>query len=200
LRCSFDAAIRQVHLWTQGDSSPAQFDLREPAAIERWMGAFFGFPVTLQYEPQKGFPDDPDAFGPTITSVASLRRIQEWYPELSLENVRRRFRTNLELDGDEPFFEDRLFGGPDERLPFRIGSVQFAGHNPCQRCVVPSRDPVSGEPIHGFQKSFAELRKGELPAWADARRFDHFYRFALNTSIPASEVGKRLRLGDRLEV
>jgi uncharacterized protein YcbX len=196
LRCSFDAEIKQVRLWQQGDSSPTQFDLSEPASIARWMSDFFGFPVTLQYEPIHGFPDDRAASGPTLTSEASLRAIREWYPQLALENVRRRFRTNLELDGGEPFCEDALFGAPQELRPFRVGSVRFSGHNPCQRCVVPSRDPESSEPISGFQRSFTELRRRHLPEWADARRFDHFYRFAVNTSVPPSEAGKRLRVGD----
>jgi uncharacterized protein YcbX len=198
LRSAFDSGIQEVRLWAEDESSAAQFSLREPAGLHRWLTDFFGFPVTLRYEPLKGFPDDPEAFGPTITSEASIRRIQQWYPGLSLENVRRRFRTNLELDGDQAFCEDRLFGGPDERKPFGVGSVRFFGHNPCQRCVVPTRDPDSGEAIHLFQKSFSELRRTQLPAWSDARRFNHHYRFAVNTSIPPSEGGKTLRVGDPL--
>jgi uncharacterized protein YcbX len=199
LRSAFDAEIEQVRLWRQGDSSPTQLPLSERAPIDRWMSDFFGFPVTLQYDPVQGFPDDRAAFGPTITSEASLRAIREWYPELTLESVRRRFRTNLELDGGEPFCEDELFGAPGELRPFRIGSVRFLGHNPCQRCVVPSRDPDSGEPISGFQKRFTGLRGRHLPDWADARRFDHFYRFAVNTSVSPSEAGKRLRVGDPVQ-
>jgi len=40
------------------------------------------------------------------------------------------------------------------------------------------------------------MRKQTLPEWADARRFNHFYRFALNTSILEEEAEKRLRVGD----
>ena len=200
LRCSFDRAIREVCLGEEGDRSPIRFDLSEPAPIHRWMSEFFGFSVTLDHEPLKGFPDDRAAFGPTIVSEASLRRVQQWYPELPLENVRRRFRTNLELEGGGAFCEDRLFGAPEELRPFRIGAVHFLGHNPCQRCVVPTRDPGSGAVIHGFQKSFAERRREHLPEWVDGRRFNHFYRFAVNTSIPASQAGKRLRVGDALVV
>ena len=93
-----------------------------------------------------------------------------------------------------------LFGAPEELKPFQIGAVKFFGHNPCQRCVVPTRDPENGESISGFQKTFMQLRKEHLPQWADARRFNHFYRFALNTSIPPSEAGKRLRVGDPLTI
>ena len=200
LRSSFDRGLQEVCLGEEGDRSPTRFHLDEPGPIHRWMSDFFGFSVTLKHDPLRGFPDDSAAFGPTVVSEASLRRVQQWYPELTLENVRRRFRTNLELEGGGAFCEDRLFGAPDELRPFRIGPVHFLGHNPCQRCVVPTRDPGSGAVVHGFQKTFAERRREQLPAWVDARRFNHFYRFAVNTSIPATQAGKRLRVGDALVV
>ena len=158
--------------------------------IEKWLGDFLGISVTLRREPQKGFPDDREAFGPTITSEASFREIQKWFPGLSLESLRRRFRANIELVVGEPFCEDRLFGAPGELKPFQIGAVKFFGHNPCQRCVVPTRDPNSGEAVAHFQKKFMELRKQFLPGWANAHLFNHFYRFAVNTSHPARRSGK----------
>lgn len=200
LRCSFDEGIREVRLWQSGESSQTQFRLDDPRRIGQWMSDFFGFPVTLQHEPEKGFPDDRTAFGPTVTSEGSLRAIQEWYPGVTLESIRRRFRTNLELCEGAPFCEDRLYGSPDELKAFQIGPVQFVGHNPCQRCVVPTRDPDSGEPVPDFQKKFMQLRREHLPEWANAQRFNHFYRFAVNTSIPATEAGKQLRIGDVLNV
>jgi uncharacterized protein YcbX len=198
LRSSFDPHFGEVCLWETDDSARRTFSLRELEPMNRWMSDFFGFPVALRHEPLRGFPDDSAAFGPTLVGAASLKRVQEWYSGWTLPNVRRRFRTNLELEGGEPFAEDRLFGGPDELRPFRLGSVPFLGHNPCQRCVVPTRDPESGEALRGFQKTFAERRKEQLPGWVDGRRFNHFYRFAVNTSIPPSESGKQLRLGDPL--
>jgi uncharacterized protein len=123
-----------------------------------------------------------------------------WFPELTVEGARRRFRSNLEVAGVEPFWEDRLFGAPDELHPFRIGGVSFLGHNPCQRCVVPSRDPENGTQfLPSFQKTFIALRKKRLPTWANSERFNHFYRFAVNTSIPVSEAGKILRVGDTID-
>lgn len=201
LRSAFDASIKEVRLWHEGDkTTPAQFTLDESVFINRWLGDFFGFAVTLQREPEKGFPDDRTAFGPTIVSEASLRAVQEWYPELTLESVRRRFRTNLELAGGEPFCEDRLYGTPGELKPFQIGPVHFLGHNPCQRCVVPTRDPDGGAAVQDFQKKFMQLRKEHLPVWANAERFNHFYRFAVNTSIASTEAGKQLQVGDTLAV
>jgi uncharacterized protein len=196
LRTSFDAQVKEVRLWQNGESAPQQFRLDEPAQIEKWLGEFFGFPVTLRRESQKGFPDDNTAFGPTIISEASLFEIQKWFPDLTVESLRRRFRSNLEIVDGDAFCEDQLFGAPDELKPFRIGAVKFLGHNPCQRCVVPTRDPDSGKGVNDFQKKFMEMRKKFLPEWANAQRFNHFYRFAVNTSIQPSEAGKELYVGD----
>jgi uncharacterized protein YcbX len=196
LRCAFDPEVKEVRLWQTGESPSAPFPLDAPERMEKWLGEFFGFPVTLKHETQKGFPDDREAFGPTIISEASLREIQTWFPELTVGSLRRRFRANLELDDSKPFGEDVLFGAPGELKPFQIGAVKFLGHNPCQRCVVPTRDPESGQPVANFQKKFMELRKKTLPEWANAQRFNHFYRFAINTSIMPSEAGKELRVRD----
>lgn len=200
LRCAFDANIREVQLWEQGEATPTQCGLDDLPRINAWMSEFFGYPVALSYEAEAGFPDDPEAFGPTILSRASLRAVQGWYPGLPLESVRRRFRANLELANAKAFEEDRLYGAPGELKPFQIGPVSFNGHNPCQRCVVPSRDQETGEPLAEFQKTFMRLRQENLPAWANRDRFNHFYRFAVNTSIPKSEAGKLLTVGDPVKV
>lgn len=198
LRCEFDSEIREIRLRQNGESLPTQFQLDDLVPIQKWLSEFFGFTVFVRRESEKGFPDDREAFGPTIVSEASLRAVQNWFPEISLESVRRRFRANLELVDGEAFCEDELFGAPGELKPFQIGNTKIFGHNPCQRCVVPTRDAETGKAIADFQKKFMQLRKENLPAWANAQRFNHFYRFAVNTSIPPTEAGKQLRIGDEI--
>jgi len=198
LRCAFDPEIRGVQLWQNNAERSREFRFAEPAPIEKWLTEFFGFHVTLRCEFRNGFPDDATAFGPTITSEASLVEVQAWFPGLPLESVRRRFRSNLELVDTEAFEEDRLFGAPEELRSFKVGEVNFFGHNPCQRCAVPTREPESGQPIPDFQKKFMQMRREHLPAWSNPQRFNHFYRFAINTSVPPTESGKVLRSGDRL--
>jgi MOSC domain-containing protein len=170
------------------------------AGAAEWFTRYFGEPVSVRFAEQ-GFPDDTLAPGPTVVSTASLETVCRWFPEISLEQARRRFRTSLEIGGMPPFGEDQLFADePGKTVRFRIGDVWFEGSNPCARCAVPPRDPVTGKPIEAFQKQFAELRRGKLPASTPASRFDHFYRFAVNTRVAASEVGKVLRTGDPLSV
>lgn len=94
------------------------------------------------------------------------------------------------------FWEDRLFAEAESLAPFRIGDILFEGINPCQRCVVPSRDPSTGEVFPHFQAIFMSKRKETLPSWSTPSRFNHFYRLSCNTRVPASEEGKSLHVGD----
>ena len=178
-----------------------------------WFSVYFEQQIFVRHAPE-GFPDDAIANGPTIISTASLQAVCEWFPDLTLDSVRQRFRTTLEIDNADAvtnaanadghlpaFWEDQLYG-EDERsvVRFRIGEVNFEGSNPCARCPVPTRDTQTGAELAGFQKRFIDLRRETLPPWAPAARFDHFYRLAVNTRVAPPEVGKLLRLGDRLQL
>ncbi len=167
-------------------------------AIAAWFTERLGRPVVLRRNPRRGFPDDEAASGPTIVGRATLETVAEWFC-LEAEEVRRRFRANLELDGLAPFEEDRLFGAAGRPARFRIGAVELQGVNPCARCSVPSRDSLSGaigDPQ--FAKRFAELRRRHLPAGIERAAFDHYYRLAVNTRIADDQDGKLLSAGDAL--
>jgi uncharacterized protein YcbX len=197
IRTTFTDDYREATFSIEGENRLETFVLGEPHRINLWLSDFFGFTVRLVCDPVCGFPDDRAACGPTIVSEQSLQEVVRWFPELTLENARRRFRTNLEIGAVESFWEDCLLGPQNELKPFWIGEISFLGHTPCQRCVVPTRDPESGiQSVPSFQRVFMALRKKNLPPWANIDRFNHFYRFAVNTSIPASEAGKILRVGD----
>src|SRR5262249_47655811 len=133
------------------------------------------------------FPDDALANGPTIVSTASLQAVCEWFPGTDVDEARQRFRATLEVDDVPAFWEDRLFAENENyAVRFRIGEVKFEGSNPCARCPVPPRDPRTGAEIIGFQKRFTEMRRAQLPPWAPAGRFDHFYRMSTNTRVAST--------------
>jgi uncharacterized protein len=201
LRSDYDLSKRLVHLAIQGEAGAITFHLdRQRATLESWLSDFFEQPVRLIQNQATGFPDDLDSTGPTIVSEASLKTVASWYPSLEVETIRRRFRTNLELDATEPFWEDRLFGEPNVPIGFQIGDVWFQGINPCQRCPVPTRDPDSGEVYPGFQKTFVAKRKETLPEGVSRSRFNHFYRLTVNTQVPSTEAGKVLQIGDAIDL
>jgi hypothetical protein len=62
------------------------------------------------------------------------------------------------------------------------------------------RDPDRADPIPNFQKIFMERRKETLPPCAETERFNHYYRFAINASVPAMEAGKIVCIGDLIQV
>ncbi len=167
--------------------------------MHRWLNDCFGLRLTLVENTKGGFPDDEESPGPTLVSTATLLAVSDWFPGLSLDDARQRFRANIEIDGVDPFWEDRLFRGDDQLEPFRVGDVTFGGVNPCQRCAVPSRDPRTGDVWPEFAKCFAERRQRELPIWSDRGRFNHFYRLAVNTRLIAAGTLK-IRVGDEISM
>ena len=199
LRSQFDLINSVVSI--QAIEQTAEFHiLKEREAFEAWLQAYFGFPVQIRQNLEMGFPDDTLSPGPTIISTATLAAIASWYPGLDIEEVRLRFRTNIEIDGVPAFWEDHLFTTAGQTVDFQIGNVKFLGINPCQRCVVITRNAATGEPYPSFQKMFVTKRRETLPNWVEKSRFNHFYRLAINTRLPSSEAGKTISIGDQLSV
>jgi len=83
---------------------------------------------------------------------------------------------------------------------FSIGYVSFGVINPCQRFVVRSRNPDTVAEYDGFQSTFVEKREETLPDWSGGDWFDHHFRLMLNTMVPESEWGKKISVGDSVEV
>ena len=178
------AIFDDAHFFLTGDAS----------GIEGWLSDRLGTRVRLQENPSAGFPDDTDSPGPTLISTASLEAVAGWFG-LSLEETRARFRANVEIGGVPAFWEDAFYGGT---CTIGSGGVALVMNNPCARCVVPSRDPRTGEPRLGFQKAFAERRRATLPPAVDAAPFDHFYRLAVNTRLAPPSRGGAIRVGDAI--
>lgn len=114
--------------------------------------------------------------------------------------MERRLRPNLVVSGVDPFWEDRLYRDRQTAVAFRIGDCAFLGSNPCQRCVVPTRDPETGAETPGFRETFVRKREATLPEWASEAWFDHYFRLMVNTFVPEEAVGESLRVGDDVEI
>lgn len=153
------------------------------AEIEQQIAEHLQIPCRLVEDTENGFPDDLDSPGPTLVSTATLEMVASWFPSLTVDEVRRRFRANLEIDGVPPFWEDTLLSATEQGGTIRLGDVVLELTNPCQRCAVPSRDSHTGEPTAMFQKTFAARRESTLPASVPRERFTHFYRLTANTRM-----------------
>lgn len=199
IRSEFHLATKNLILQIEGQEQKATFNLMEDQEnICAWLKKHLGFPLSIKQNSEMGFPDDTDSPGPTIISTATLEKIASWYPELQTEDIRRRFRANIEIGGVPAFWEDRLFTDSEQTVKFQVGDVEFMGVNPCQRCIVVTRDPHTGEPYPKFQKIFIDQRKQTLPDWTERSRFNHFFRLAVNTKLAATEAGKIIKLEDKV--
>jgi len=201
LRSRFDLDDRLVNLRVEGSKEETQFHLDgDRADLDTWLSDYFGYPVCLKQNTVGGFPDDSRAFGPTIISTATLETASSWYHNIDADQMRSRLRANIEIDGVPAFWEDNLFAETDKEVRFTIGDVTFLGTNPCSRCVVPTRNPKTGESVDRFSKIFAIQRQTLLPKWTAPSRFNHYYRLATNTKILPTEAGKVLQLGDPVKI
>lgn len=194
IRAQYDLAHDHVEV-TAGDRPTARFHLMEDQqALAHWLSETLGQPVAIIENSAGGFPDDTESSGPTVISTGTIETVATWF-QLDPDEIRRRFRPNIEVADVSPFWEDHLFT-PSGTVPFQIGTVRFNGTNPCQRCVVPTRDSQSGETLAQFTKTFTHHRQATLPVGVARERFDHFYRLSLNTNVGPDGIGQVIHVGD----
>lgn len=204
LRSSFHPEERtlMIHVHGQDESDSRTFDLEDRTELNAWLTDYFDQPVSVRRYTTGGHHDlhKHGISGPSVISTATLREVASWFSGIDLDSVRRRFRANLEIGGVSPFWEDRLVANHGESVSFRVGDVRFEGIEPCVRCVVPSRDPNTGEEHTGFRETFIRKRSETRPDWLDSDRFDTDFRLMTVTNVPEHEWGKTLHVGDSVEI
>ncbi|AFZ73348.1 MOSC domain-containing protein [Natronobacterium gregoryi] len=182
------------------ENGPRQFDLgtdRGRGRAAAWFSDVFEFgDLTLERDEDRGYVAR-NGMGTSVISTATLETVADWFEDLTVESVRRRMRANLEISGVEPFWEDRFVG--DDAPAFVVGGVRLEGATPCARCVVPGRDPDTGEPLPEFRERFVEKRRETLPDWADEEAFDHYYTLMLIADVVEADRGTTLAVGDTVE-
>ncbi len=197
LDTGFDPATRTLTVETPAGERRA-FALEEEAdEAAEWFAGFFGVDLSLERDTDLGYVDRR-RMGPSVVSTATLEAVASWFDGMTVEGARRRLRANVEVSGVEPFWEDRFVG---EGAPaFEADGVRFEGVTPCGRCVVPARDPDTGESIPDFRERFVERREATFPAWADESAFDHYYTLMLIADVPESDRGATVSVGDPVAV
>ena len=197
----YDPSAQSYEFSIRDTNNRIQIDLSEGfEKLEHWMLTQLKVQVKVTENGDQGFPDDLQASGPTVISRGTIEAIAAWYPSLTPDDIRNRFRANLEIENVPPFWEDRLCaekGAGD--VEFQIGNATLRGINPCQRCVVPSRDQQTGESFANFSKHFLVERQKSLPLWAPRSQFNHFYRAAINTTAQNNDDSGPIKLGDEIK-
>lgn len=201
LRSAVDVEKEILSLKQQGETNWNHFHLqKEKEAIQTYLSDYFGMPVLLQQNKTGRFLDIPDISGVTVLSTASLESITQWYDTMDMEETRKRFRATIEISRVPAFWEDHLFAEQGKGIEFTIGDVTMFGMSPRARCVVPTRHPETGEVIHAFPKTFARHRSASLPGWSTLKDYGHHYHLTVNCYVPATETGKWIAVGDRVEI
>jgi uncharacterized protein YcbX len=204
VRTAFDpeTGVLTVEPKTGGDRRT--FDLSTDdgrAEASAWFGDFVGDPVDLRRREPPAFVDRPDA-GPSVISTATLAEVASWFEDVTVADARRRLRANVEVSGVPSFWEDRFVGA--DAPGFVVGgsadAVEFEGAEPCARCVVPSRDPETGDPSPAFRERFVERRKATFPEWADRDAFPHLYTVMLISRVPEASRDRSISVGDAVTV
>jgi uncharacterized protein YcbX len=89
--------------------------------------------VAFVHRPE-GIADLPDSV--LVTSEASHRALGD---EMGAPLDLRRYRTNVHLDVEVDAYAEEGWEG----LSLVVGEVTFALLHPCERCVIPARDPAT---------------------------------------------------------
>jgi uncharacterized protein YcbX len=137
---------RQVEVWD--DILAGQ---RCPETVDAWLSDYLDAPVHLVYNDAQSYrlagraPERPvlfaDGYPLLLTSESSLQALRDAGPA---DTEMRRFRPNLVIRGAEAWAEDRW-----RRIA--IGDVELELVKPCERCVLITRDPVTGVRSEGSE-------------------------------------------------
>ena len=141
--------------------------LRHPEG-SRWFSEFLDDEVSLVYmpdserrhvNPKRARPDDivsfADAYPLLLISEASLDDLNQ---RLAEPVEMRRFRPNLVISGCEPYAEDGF-------AELQIGGIAFRGVKRCERCVVTTVDPNTGEQGQEPLRTLSHYRLDDNKVW-----------------------------------
>ena len=201
LRMQMDLSQNNISFRHETETDWHHFSLDDKQdRIDEYLSSFFNMPVNLHKNTTGRFLDVPDKSGVTVISSASLRTVSGWFNQMEMEETRTRFRANIEITNVPAFWEDKLFFSDETAIEFTIGDVHVFGMAPRARCIVPTRHPLKGDAIQGFQKSFANHRTASLPEWSSLENYSHAYYLSVDCYLPATEVGKWICVGDELKI
>jgi uncharacterized protein YcbX len=134
----------------------------------RWFSEFLNDEVGLVYmpdsekravNPKRARPGDivsfADGYPLLLISEASLADLNR---RLATPIEMRRFRPNLVISGCEPYAEDGF-------AELSVGGVAFRGVKRCERCIVTTVDPASGEQGVEPLRTLADYRLEDSKVW-----------------------------------
>lgn len=201
LKAEYDLPNGNIILSTRGHAEKHRFKLEEGnAELIEYLSDFFEMPVILVHRNRGELMDVPNRSSVTVVSRASIESLQNDLPNHSKEDLRLRFRPNIEISGVEAFWEEQLFRPSGEGIRFTIGNVEMVGMSPRARCNVPPRNPLTGETDKQFIKAMLASRAKSLPHDSFLPQYDNLYHFTVDTHLPEDQIGKVMKIGDSVKI
>lgn len=205
LRAEVDLETNRVSIGVRGGDGPRDYHLEQDrTAFEAWLSTYFDIDVELVAGRGGELTDgavygDGSKTGPTIVSRATLKQVASWYDGIDTDEMRLRMRPNLIVDGVPAFWEDRLVADGGSRV--QIGDVLLEGVAPVPRCIVPARDPHTGEERADFRETFIEQRAKRPPPWAQgSSEAGELFTLTVVARIPPAERDGSLAIGDEVRI
>ncbi len=201
LKATYNLPERLITLSHRDNEHKQTFQLSETNQdLIRYLQDFFEIPLTLLRNTQGELLDIPKASSITVVSQASLESLHHDIKGHDLEDIRLRFRANLEIGGVDAYWEENLVKNPEMGVRFLIGNVEMIGISPRARCNVPPRNPLTGETDRKFTRKMMKSRSDSLPTDSALPNFGGMYHLTVNTFLPENQQGKIIKLGDEIEI
>ena len=199
LKAEYNLNDMTVNFSERNETITHQFKLLdEQTLIESYLTDFFKLPVHLLHNQAGRLLDIPDTSCLSVVSQETMQYLAQEMPGHDAADLRLRFRVNIELTCDNPFWEERLASSTGMPVPFSIGSVHLTGNSLRARCNVPPRHPHTGETDKTFVKQMTRARARNIPEWSMVDELPSLYYLSIDCSIPTTEKGKQIRIGDQL--
>lgn len=201
LKAEYDLENQLVILSKRGEVEKHTFQLSEDnEELTQYLSDFFEMRVKLVRSTRGELMDIPQKSSITILSEGSLQSLDKDLNTGSIEDLRLRFRSNLEISGVAAYWEDQLFDKPGIGIHFKIGDVELVGISPRARCNVPPRDPLSGETNKEFVKLMMASRSSALSEQSLLPLHGNYYHLAVDLFLLENQEGKVLKTGDELTI
>ncbi|MEZ4776394.1 MAG: MOSC N-terminal beta barrel domain-containing protein [Bacteroidia bacterium] len=201
LKASYDLENQFVFLSRRGEETVHKFELKpENSELVGYLEDFFGIKLVLLQNSNGKLMDIPTQSSVTVISTATLQSLQNDLKDHTLEDLRLRFRANIEIEGVEAFWEEKLFQVPGVGVRFTVGEVEMIGVSPRARCNVPPRNPMNGETDKSFIKKMMRSRLSSLPKDSTLLHYGNTYQLTVNTYLSPDQKGKIMKVGDPVEI
>lgn len=201
LKADFDLENRLVHFCERTKNKVETFELDVyNKKLCEYLSDFFSLNIFL-VESQKGeLLDVPFQSSATVISTATYQSLQQNFPNISLSEMRLRFRANIEIDAPEAYWEERLINAPGMAVRYKIGDLNALGMTPRARCNVPPRNPYTGDLDKTFVKKMMQSREENLPEFSPLSLFGNMFHLSIDTYLSPTEAGKFIEVGDKISI